>query len=104
MKTKKAGSNQVKNSALRIGKTVGILLFIAFLGNFTIEGWNWGVMDFVIIGVMLFFAGMALDWVAKKISDPFHKLLAVLAIVAVFLLIWVELAVDAVSRMVELVF
>ncbi len=104
MKTKKARSNQLKNSAHRVGNVVGILLLVAFLGNFTIDGWNWGVMDFVIIGFLLFVAGMALDWVVKKIKNPFYRLLAALAIIAIFLLTWVELAVDAVSETIKLFF
>lgn len=104
MKTKKAGSNQLNKSMMRVGKIVSIILLAAFLGNFTIDGWNWGVMDFVIIGAMLFVAGLGIDWTIKKFTNPFHRLMIILGIVALFLLIWTELAVDAVSRFVELVF
>lgn len=104
MKTKKAGSNQLNRSSVKVGKVVGLLLLAALLGNFTVEGWSWGVMDFVIMGTLMFVAGLAIDWSLTKFSNPFHKLMMVLGIIAVFLLIWTELAVDAVSRMVELVF
>lgn len=104
MKTKKAGSNQLNKSVMRVSKVVGIILLTALLGNFTIDGWNWGVMDFIIIGTMLFVAGLGIDWTIKKFSNPFHRLMIILGIVALFLLIWVELAVDALSRAVELVF
>lgn len=104
MKTKKADSNQLKDSAYRVGKVVGMLLFVAFLGNFTVNGWNWGVMDFVIMGILLFIAGMALDWAAKKVKHPLHRILAILTVIAIFLLIWVELAVEAVSKMIKLIF
>jgi len=58
-------------------------------------------MDFVIIGTLLFIAGMGIDLTIRKFTNPFHRLMLILGIVALFLLVWTELAVDAVSRLVE---
>ncbi|MCL4208314.1 hypothetical protein KJZ63_01620 [Patescibacteria group bacterium] len=104
MKTKKAGSNQLKNSVFKVGKVVSILLLAAFLGNFTVDSWNWGVMDFVIMGTLLFVAGIGIDLTIRKFANPFHRLMLILGIVALFLLVWTELAVDVVSKLVEFVF
>ncbi|HEU4715766.1 MAG TPA: hypothetical protein VFS14_02970 [Candidatus Saccharimonadales bacterium] len=68
-----------------------------------VDGWNWSPGDFLIMGVLLLSTGFAIDFAVHKIKKPAYRILAVIAIVAVLLLIWVELAVDAVSKFIRLV-
>jgi hypothetical protein len=67
-------------------------------------GWNWKLGDFIIMGTLLFGTGLALDYAVRKITNPVHQVFAVITIVAALFLIWVELAVDGVSRALNLIF
>lgn len=97
----KTDSNTVilpQASVVRTAVVVGLLLLIPFFANMFIGGWNWGPMDFAIIGAMLFTAGLALEFAMKKIANPTYRWLVVLAIIAAFIALWAEFAVDAVSQ------
>jgi hypothetical protein len=99
---------QYKN-IIRIAIAVGLLLLIPLvltIRSRSVEGmgWDWSVGDFIIMGTMLFFAGLALDFVMRKLTFPVYRVFAVSFIVMAFFLIWAELAVDAVSQGLELIF
>ena len=72
---------------------VGVLLMIPFLAmQFTTEV-NWSVSDFLIMGLLLLAGGLAIDLVLRKISGSRNRLITSGIILAVFFLIWAELAV-----------
>lgn len=98
MKTKSESVTLPMESVVRTAAVVGLILLIPVFGNIFMGGWNWGPMDFVVIGAMLFVAGLAIEFAINKIANPTYRWLAVLAIVAAFLALWAELAVDAVSQ------
>jgi len=68
------------------------------------EGWHWTLGDFIVMGVLLFGTGFALDFAVRKLINPIYRVFAVIAIVIAFLLIWVEIAVDGVSQALALFF
>jgi len=68
------------------------------------DGWNWSPGDFAIMGTLLLCTGLAIDFVIHKIQRRGYRIMAVLAILAVLALIWIELAVDGVSKLVRFVF
>ena len=53
---------------------------------------NWGVADFVVMGILLFAAGSAFVLAARKVL-PKHRLLVGVLVLAAFLYVWAELAV-----------
>lgn len=61
-------------------------------------GWDWMPGDFVVMGTLLFLTGFAISIAVRNISTPLYRIAAVLSILAALFLIWIELAVDAVSR------
>ena len=67
-------------------------------------GWDWAPGGFIVMGVLLFGTGFALDFAVRKLINPIYRVFAVIAIVVALLLIWVELAVDGVSQAVKLFF
>lgn len=73
--------------------TVGILL-IPLLGK-----WPWGVLDFMVMGAVIFATGCLLAYVAQNV-DPKKRVYAVAAVVCGFFIIWAELAVGLVSQLV----
>lgn len=71
--------------------TMGVL-FIPFLAMQFSNEVNWSLFDFVVMGVLVFSAGVVFQFVMRKVSDKFRMpLLIILALVV--LLLWTELAV-----------
>lgn len=94
----------MKNNIVKITVFVAIILLVPVFGNLFVEGWNWGPLDFVIIGSLLFLTGLAIDIVSQKLTNPIYKILAVIIIIGVLMAIWVELVVDGVSQMLGVLF
>lgn len=61
-------------------------------------GFDWGPGDFLVMGAMLFAAALAIQLAARHLTRPATRGLALLAILALFALVWAELAVDGVSK------
>jgi len=73
--------------------TVIFLLLIPFTAMHFTEEVNWGVMDFVIMGVLLLAMGLLINMIGKRIRKRSSKILLIAAVVVIFLLVWTELAV-----------
>lgn len=63
------------------------------------EGWRWGPVDFVVMGALLFAAGLTYELVADRLASKTHRAVLGLAILAVVFAIWVELAVGGISQL-----
>jgi hypothetical protein len=61
------------------------------------QGFNWKANDFVVMGVLVFCAAFGLEIAARKIAGRRSRYVALAAIVLVFLLVWVHLAVGIVD-------
>ncbi len=68
-------------------------LFVAFLGNQFVDGWNWSISDFIIMSILIFGTGLLIELASKKIKKKNHKYIAIFLILAGLLWLWVELAV-----------
>jgi protein-S-isoprenylcysteine O-methyltransferase Ste14 len=62
------------------------------------DGWRWGPGDFVAMGALLFGAGVTYEVLAGRLDRKAHRIAAGITIVLCVLAIWVELAVDGVSK------
>ena len=69
-----------------------ILLTIPFLSNIYINDFNWSMVDFIIMGVLIFSFLSFTDFIRKKFSG-IKETLALIIVVIVFVLLWAELAV-----------
>ena len=83
---------------------VELILLIPLFGNIFIDGWNWGVGDFIVMGALLFGTGLLFYFAMRNISNAKYRILACISIIVVLLCIWVELAVDGVSQILALIF
>lgn len=72
--------------------TLTVLLIPLIAMQFTSEV-NWTLFDFIVMGGLLFFAGLMFELIISKAKDGTTKALLVAALVLVFLLIWIDLAV-----------
>lgn len=54
---------------------------------------NWSLFDFLVMGVLLFGAGLVLEFMLRKIKVTRYRILLGALLFVVLLLIWTELAV-----------
>ena len=80
-------------------RQVGILLMTGFLlllpliaMRFSTEV-SWGLMDFVVAGVMLLTTAFTGEWIIRKVTSKYLRYAMLILGVMLFLLVWVELAV-----------
>lgn len=88
----------MKKSLLRIILITTFLLFLPILFRAP-----WGSEDFIVMGILLFSTGAFLEFAVKKLVHPTQKIIAGVVIIGIFLTIWAELAVDAVSKFLNLI-
>jgi len=73
--------------------TVVFLLFLPFVAmQFTTQV-RWTLFDFVIMAVLLLGTGLLCEWILRKVNKTPQRILLCVTVIAVFLLIWAELAV-----------
>lgn len=81
----------------------GVVLLIPLMLQLTIgtgvdgQGFNWKPNDFVVMGALIFCAAFGLEVAARKIARARSRYMALAAIVLLFLLVWVHLAVGIVD-------
>ena len=72
---------------------VATILLIPLLAmQFTNEV-NWSVIDFIVMGSLLFLSGLALQFVRYRLKTRKSRIIASSAILLVLFIIWAELAV-----------
>lgn len=76
-----------------------ILILIPLVLQLTIgtgidgTGFNWTIEDFLVIGFLLYSTALLCEFVLRKVTGTYLRLLICGAILVVFLLIWIDLAV-----------
>ncbi|MGR3809362.1 hypothetical protein [Jiulongibacter sp. NS-SX5] len=73
--------------------SVPLLLMIPLMGNLFSSQVNWSFFDFIVMGSLLLIGFSSLELLLKKFKTPSTRLFIVCLILALFLLIWAELAV-----------
>ena len=71
-----------------------MILIIPLVGTILSDQIDWGILDFLVMGIILLIVGMVLSVVSQKTKNPRKKLFYNLVIMLIFFLIWAELAVD----------
>jgi len=70
-----------------------LVLILATLGNIYVISFNWSILDFLIMGVMVFGGTLIIDIFIKRIKENKYRLIFSLLILLLFIYIWAELAV-----------
>ncbi len=73
--------------------TVAILLFIPLIAMQFTDEVNWTFFDFVVAGVLLLGTGLACELVLRKVNKVRLRIAICVALLAMLILIWAELAV-----------
>lgn len=84
----------MKNKRLMIIlAVVGILLLVPLVAmQFTTEV-NWSGFDFLVMGILLLGTGLVCELVLRTVKKRTNRLILCLAVLGVFILVWMELAV-----------
>lgn len=84
----------MKNKRLTIIlAAVGVLLLIPLVAmQFTNEV-NWSGFDFLVMGVLLLGTGLICELGLRKVKKRTNRLVLCLAVLGIFILVWMELAV-----------
>lgn len=87
-------------SVRQVALITGLILLIPLALQFTIgtgvdgQGFNWKLSDFIVMGILLFGTGLAIDFAARTYTNStYGRFIAIFVIIVVFLLIWAELAI-----------
>ncbi|MUP46472.1 hypothetical protein E0K83_12060 [Gramella sp. BOM4] len=72
---------------------VAALLLIPFIAMQFSDDVDWSAFDFLIMGILLSGTGLLIEFVLRKVSNPKNRIIICGIVLAVFFLIWAELAV-----------
>jgi len=65
-------------------------------------GWDWSPKAFIgPMAALLFIAGLAIDFTARKISNPIYRIGAIITIALAVLLIWAEIVTESLSTTIK---
>jgi ABC-type cobalt transport system substrate-binding protein len=73
--------------------TVVIMLLIPLIAMQFTPDVNWGLFDFVAAGVLLLGAGFLCELILRKIKKTKHRIIIIVAVLALLTLTWLELAI-----------
>lgn len=81
-----------KEQINKIAKWSTIVLIVPVLGQLFVDGWNWGLGDFIFAWVFFNVLGLTYTFVTNKITHSTARVMLGLLIIALFASIWVILA------------
>jgi hypothetical protein len=76
--------------------TASILMIPLVAMQFTQEV-DWKLLDFVLMGILISGTGLLIVIASRKIKNINHRALAIVALIATLLIVWVHLAVGIVD-------
>jgi hypothetical protein len=86
-----------KKNVLRVVLGTALILMIPLIAMQFSKEVQWGVMDFIVIGILLLSAGFFFEWVAKQGNSAAYKAGVGLSVLAGLLLMWMNLAVGIIG-------
>ena len=72
---------------------IAILLSVPFFAMQFTDEVNWDIMDFTVMGILLFGTGLLCELVLRLVKSIHNRVILCGAILILFILIWAELAV-----------
>ena len=68
--------------------TTAVILLIPLLGNYFVDGWNWPLRAFVLVGTIVFGLGLTYQLVTRNMDTIAYRAAVGIALVAAFGLFW----------------
>ena len=73
--------------------SIALLLLVPLIAMMFTSEVNWTLSDFIVAGLLLLTTGIACEFALRKVTKVPYRILICLIILAVFFLVWLELAV-----------
>lgn len=73
--------------------TAGLILLLPLIAMLFTTEVDWGPLDFIIMGTLLFGTAFVIDLVFKKVKNTEKRIIYAAIVLGVLFLIWAELAV-----------
>lgn len=70
-----------------------LVLLVPFVAMWFTEEVDWGILDFIIVGILLAGVGFAYQLIVTGIKSNSRQVVVGIALAAAMILIWIELAV-----------
>ena len=80
-------------SIQRAAIITGLVLMLPLVAMQFSDEVNWGIQDFIAIGLLVFITGFIYEFFVKRIANSNHRKMVGVALFALLAIIWVELAV-----------
>ncbi|MFD2245555.1 hypothetical protein [Pontibacter ruber] len=77
--------------------TVALLLSIPLIAMQFTDEVNWGLFDFVVMGILLLGTGFLCELVLRKVHKTEDRIMLLAALLVMLFLIWAELAVGIIG-------
>jgi hypothetical protein len=84
-------SNNIYKPVVRVVLVTMALLLIPLVAMQFTDEVDWDLIDFIVMGTMLFIAGILIDLVIRKMGK--YRVIVTIVIIVAFLWLWAELAV-----------
>lgn len=81
-----------KKQIIKIVIRSTIALFIPILGQLFVNGWNWGLGEFVFAWIFFNILGLTYTFATNKITSRRGKIVVGALVIAAFAFVWVTLA------------
>ena len=85
------------NLATRPALVTAVVLMLPLLAMLFTGDMGWGLLDFLAMGALVFGMGLTYELAARKARNVAYRAAAGLALVAAFLLVWINLAVGIIG-------
>ena len=82
-----------RSHLLAIFAATAVVLALPAIAMQFSEEVNWGIEDFIAVGILLIGAGILYEFISAKITSSTQRLIAGGAVIATVLIVWVQLAV-----------
>jgi D-alanyl-lipoteichoic acid acyltransferase DltB (MBOAT superfamily) len=94
MKAKRTGITLKKKNVIRSVLVAELILLVPlFAMIFSVEGWDWHVADFIIVGILLAGVGVGYQLIVNGLKNNSRQAAIGIVLATAMVLIWVELAV-----------
>lgn len=81
-----------KKQVIRIITWSTVAIIIPIFGQLFVNGWNWGIGDFIFAWAFFNILGFIYIFVTNKVVNPTAKIVAGVIVTAIFVFIWIMLA------------
>jgi hypothetical protein len=84
-------------SILSVALSTALVLSVPLVAQQFTDEVNWSVADFLVMGVLIFSAGLSYVLITRYVTNIVHKAAIVMALSSTFLMIWANLAVGLIG-------